>query len=297
MSEVEAIGIDIGGTVIKGVSVNAEGEVIEQVRAESIENIEVLVHRVGRLIEKLGNGCERVGIASPGLADRRNTCIRWMRGRLAGIEGLDWGNVLRGEVKVLNDAHAATLAESWVGAAARYEHVVMLTLGTGVGGGVVSDGKLMQGVNGRAGHLGHICMDVDGEKDIVGTRGSLEDLVGNHTVKMRTGYESTEALVKAAEGGEIEAKKYWGWSLEVLACGVVSFINLFDPEVVVIGGGIAKAGEGMLFEPLRERVQEMEWYVNESGVPIVAAKLGDLAGAVGAARFAMMNEKSSVMRY
>ncbi|WP_200761117.1 ROK family protein [Poriferisphaera corsica] len=303
-SEVVSIGIDIGGTNIKAVCVDDAGVVLERLNAPSCDDVDQLTKRVIDIVNRLDergesdDGVRRVsvGISSPGLVARDHRSIRWMRGRLEAVEGLDWSEVLGRDVFVLNDAHAATMGEAWVGAASDRDDVVLLTLGTGVGGGVIMNGRLLEGAIGRAGHLGHICMDVDGERDIVKMRGSFEDLIGDHTVEVRTGYVSTAALVTAVESGERGACEHWERWLKVLACGVASLINVFDPEVVVIGGGISKAGR-LLFDGLAEQMDEVEWRPLEdekaemnggSCVEIMAAELGDMAGAVGVARFAML---------
>ncbi|MEM8738903.1 MAG: ROK family protein [Planctomycetota bacterium] len=295
MAEVARLGIDIGGTMIKAVggrgARDRPGGILD---LEAARRLEVptpttrggLIDAVSGLIESLGGGEGPVGVASPGLAGRDNRSIHWMRGRLSAVEGLDWSAALGREAAVLNDAHAATLGEAWAGAAAGRSDVVMLTLGTGVGGGVICGGRLLQGATGRAGHLGHITLDLDGERDIVNTPGSLEDWVGNHTVAARTGFGSTSELVAAVGRGEPAAEAHWDRTLHALACGVGSLINAFDPEVVVLGGGIAQAGEAALFGPLAEKLAEVEWRPTGSGVPVVPAELGPWAGAVGAARFA-----------
>src|SRR5947208_3385148 len=108
---------------------------------------------------------------------------------------------------------------------------MLLTLGTGVGGAAVVDGHLLKGHIGRAGHLGHICLDPQGKPDVVGTPGSLEDAIGNCTVAARTGgrFSSTLELAKAHEAGDAEAGKVWLLSIHHLACGIASLINVLDP--------------------------------------------------------------------
>jgi glucokinase len=192
-------------------------------------------------------------------------------------------------VRVLNDAHAATVAEAWIGAAQGAQHAVMLTLGTGVGGGVIVDGRLLQGATGRAGHLGHVSIEQDGSPDIVGTPGSIEDAIGNHTLAARSGgrFTDTSELVKAAQNGDRAAADCWQRSVRGLAVGITSLVNAFDPEIVVLGGGIAESGPA-LFELLTIYMDELEWRPTGQRVPIVAAKLGELSGAIGAARFAAL---------
>jgi glucokinase len=212
-----------------------------------------------------------------------------MQGRMSGVQGFDWTKFLgREHLAVLNDAHAALLGETWLGAAAGAKNVVMLTLGTGVGGAIMCDGKLIKGQLGRAGHLGHISLDPEGPLDIVNTPGSLEDAFGDHTVSVRSGgrFDTTEALLRAHLGGDIEATAIWDRSVKTLAAGMVSMINAVDPEIIVIGGGIASAGPA-LFNPLSRWLDQFEWRPHGAKVRIVPAALGDRAGAMGAARYAM----------
>ena len=153
MSESCGRGIDIGGTRIKAVRVDASGQILKQLNAPTLDDVDALIATIGELVDQLG-GEGPLGIASPGLAATDNRSIRWMQGRMEAVEGLVWGDALNQLAMVLNDAQAATLAEAWVGAAAGLQHVVMLTLGTGVGGGVIGNGQLLQGAIGRAGALG-----------------------------------------------------------------------------------------------------------------------------------------------
>jgi glucokinase len=150
------------------------------------------------------------------------------------------------------------------------------------------DGRLLRGHLGRAGHLGHICLDIDGEPDIVNVPGSLEVMIGNYSIGSRSGgrFGNTHEVVEAYRRGDAEAKVVWERSIEALACGVVSVVNVLDPEVVIVGGGISVAGEA-LFGPLERRVRELEWSLEGEHVRIVPAGLGEFAGAMGAAWQAM----------
>jgi glucokinase len=210
-----------------------------------------------------------------------------MPGRLQGLENLDWSNYLKAPVRVLNDAHAALLGEAWLGAVAGKRNVFLLTLGTGVGGAILSDGQLLRGTIGRAGHLGHITMNPGGAPDIVNTPGSMEDAIGNSTVVARSDgkFASTRDLVTAHQNGNAFASRVWLDSVRALAAGIASLINVLDPEAVVLGGGIVAAGDALLV-PLRSFLDEMEWRPGGHQVPIVPAILGDYAGALGAAFYA-----------
>lgn len=228
----------------------------------------------------------KVGIAAPGLAASDGLSIAYMQGRLKGLQGLVWTNFLMMSrpVRVLNDAHAALLGELWKGAAAGYRNVVLLTLGTGVGGAVYADGRLIKGHIGRAGHLGHISVNSDGEPDIVGTPGSLEEMIGNYNLSKRSDgrFTSTRQLVDAHRSGDALATRTWLRSIHHLAAALSSIINAFDPEIVILGGGIARAGSA-LFDPLAALMDQLEWRPMGNRVPIVGAALGEQAGAIGAA--------------
>jgi len=155
------------------------------------------------------------------------------------------------------------------------------------------DGHLLSGHLGRAGHLGHISLDVDGPLDICRTPGSLEWAIGNCTIQERTQgrYETTHALVEAHLHGDSFASSVWLQSVKYLATGLVSLINVLDPEAILIGGGIATAAEA-LFEPLRQHLDEMEWMVGDHRVRLIQASLGEFAGAYGAAQLARQHAMS-----
>jgi glucokinase len=211
---------------------------------------------------------------------------------MEALEGLRWCDTLHRNAWVLNDAHAATLGEYWLGAARGFSNVLVLTLGTGVGGGVVLNGELFQGTSGRAGHLGHISLDRYGSPDIVGMPGSLEDCIGNHNLSERSGgrFTSTAELLVAVGKEDFYAMECWEKSVYGLAVGIASLINCFDPEIIVLGGGISVC-QAPLFDLLREKLEKVEWKPTGVGVPIVGAKLGEFAGAVGAARFAALKNR------
>jgi glucokinase len=236
-----------------------------------------------------------VGVCAPGLVAADGRSIAHLPGKLAGLVGIDWTNVLQQPrtVPVLNDAHAALLGEAWMGAARGKRHVVLLTLGTGVGGAVLNDGQLMRGAIGRAGHIGHLSLDPEGPPSITGMPGSIEVLIGDCTVAARTGgrFPNTAALVTAHRAGDADATRVWLKSIRALACAIGSCINLFDPELVVVGGGIAQAGD-VLFDPLRSEMDRVEWRPGGHRVPIVPATLGEWAGAIGAAAHALPTRRT-----
>jgi len=131
--------------------------------------------------------------------------------------------------------------------------------------------------------LGHATVDMEGPPDICNMPGSLEVAMGNCTIRERSAgrFETTHDLIAAHQNGDAEATRVWLKSVRALACAIGSFTNVLDPEIAVIGGGIARAG-GALFEPLERFVREVEWKTGP-GIRIVAAQLGEFAGAFGAA--------------
>jgi glucokinase len=290
-----ALGIDLGGSSVKAIAVSTEGQLLDHCNlgfdAGAGMDWAAKIADVARTLQSVvGPPADFIGVSAPGLAARDSRSIAHMPGRLQGLEGLIWADHLQSSrpVPVLNDAQAALLGEAWLGAAQGFHDVILLTLGTGVGGAAMVDGRLLRGHIGRAGHLGHTCLDVHGPPDVCGTPGSLEVAIGNCTIRERTSgrFLSTHDLVNASLAGDAEATRVWDQSLHALACAVVSFINLFDPAAVIIGGGIARAGK-VLFDPVRSAVSRMEWRPGGHAAQILPAQLGELAGAYGAARHAM----------
>lgn len=280
------IGIDIGGSSVKAVAVSEAGELLaEHNRAFDPGDRMAFAETVRSLVAGLGEA-DFVGLSAPGLPARDGRSIAELPNRLPGMEGLDWTDYLGREtvVPVLNDAQAALAGEAWIGAARGATSVILLTLGTGVGGAAMVDGHLLRGHTGKAGHLGHLSLDPDGPPDICGMPGSLEMLIGNCTIAERTAdrFSTTHELVEAFEAGDGEARRVWMKSVRALACAIGSFGNILDPEVAVIGGGIARAG-AWLFEPLERELRRVEWQTCGHQIRLAPAELGELAGAYGAA--------------
>lgn len=290
-----SVGVDLGGTNIKIVAVSSAGELLEYVTCDTADadgswanTIKENLHRIQQ--DRKATPCH-VGIAAPGLAASDGRSIVHMKGRLNGLEGFVWTNFLEmpARVSVLNDAHAALLGELWQGSAKGYRNVILLTLGTGVGGAVLADGRLLKGQIGRAGHLGHVTVNADGAPDIVNTPGSLEQMIGNYNLRERSKgrFDSTRKLVEAHVAGDKDASDIWLRSVFHLGAAIASFINAFDPEIVIVGGGIAQAGAA-LFDPLANYLDKFEWRPMGHRVPVISAELGEKAGAIGAAYHAIL---------
>lgn len=236
-----------------------------------------------------------LGIATPGIVDAEHRAVVALPGKLSGLEGVDWVEALRDvlptgtdppHVRALNDAHAALLGEFHLGAGRGAQDVAMLTLGTGVGGGVILDGRLFEGRNRRAGHLGHISLDPYGRPSVFPTPGSLEWHVGAAYLPERTDgrYHTFDVLLADVREGAPAATAEWSRMVRALAVGVASIVNVFDCERVIIGGGLAETGD-LLFAPLARELDDVEWRPGGLSVPVVPAELGRHAGSIGAALF------------
>ena len=292
------IGIDLGGTRIKSARFDlASGKLLATAMmptrdGERMGNEPAFAVGVRELIaqheDEAGANAAVVGISAPGLADRDGTCIRFMPGKLDGLENHNWSEFLQRRSACLNDAHAALMGEIWQGAAKAKDDVVMYTLGTGVGGAVVSGGRLLHGHIGRAGHLGHVTVNLDDPPDIANAPGSIEYAIGNGYLAQRTQgrFQMTSDLLAAIEVGDAGAVASWNRSIKALAANIASMINAFDPEVVLLGGGITNAWQHI--EPgLQHWLDQFEWRPGSHRVPVVRAKLGEWAGCYGAVHFAL----------
>jgi len=292
MTMESVIGIDLGATRIKAVAIDPEGNLLHQ-HIEPTQDINDAIWKnavftaVKEIRQLTGNASGSVGISAPGLPNAANTAIAFMPGRLKGLENFIWGKFLGTPTFVLNDAIAAMMAEARYGAGRGRNNVVMLTLGTGVGGAILIDGKPYQGAFQKAGHLGHMVIDSDGEPDIIHMPGSLEDAIGNCTIEKRSmgKFTSTHQMLEAYKAGDPFAACIWLTSVRKLAIGIASLTNILSPEMVILGGGITEAGDD-LFLPLKDFLSRYEWRAGGNQTTIVKAGYGDLSGAVGAACFA-----------
>lgn len=236
----------------------------------------------------------KCGISAPGLVDFENKMTLHMPERLQGIENFNWSLELQKNIRVVNDGHAACLAE--------YEsfyqtqgikNLLMLTLGTGVGGGIIINGRLYQGNLQRAGHVGHMTVDLHGIPTMTNMPGSLEHAFGNFSVSQRTEgkYQSVRDLVEAYENGSPDATTWWLESVQKLAVALASLTNILSPELIILGGGITAGAGNSLLEPLEKFMSRYEWRPGGYQTKIKEAKLGAYAGAIGAAYFAKKNDR------
>jgi glucokinase len=288
----QAIGIDLGGTRIKGVAIDEEGNLLQQIYTPTNDGDDAAWKTaVAKTVDELRqhlNGNTVIGISAPGLPDKDNTTIAFMPGRLEGLENFVWHSYLNFPAYVLNDGIAALVAEAKTGAAKNSTNAIMITLGTGVGGALLINKQPFQGSFNKAGHIGHMVIDSDGDADVTNMPGSLEECIGNCTIEKRSRgkFASTHELLEAYRKGDEFARQIWLTSVKKLAIGLASASNFISPDTIVVGGGIAEANDD-LFIPLNKWFDEFEWQPGGIRPRIVKATQGDLAGAIGAACFAM----------
>ena len=230
-----------------------------------------------------------LGIGIPSRIDqRRGRSISAVNLPLEGVDLRDRMRETHGlPVGIENDANAAAIGEWKAGVARGASNVVMLTLGTGVGGGLIVDGRPFRGSTGSGAELGHIVIDVDGPPCPCGGHGHLESYacgpVADRIARELFGPGSdAEDLVSRAGDGDAAAVDALGGIGRKLGAGIATFVNVFEPELVVVGGGFGAAGE-LLLEPAREVVAREGLEPGRDAVRIVEAELGVDAGVIGAA--------------
>lgn len=289
-----AIGIDIGGSNIKGVVLNDKGEVLLRQAIPTDDDGEGrwkinAIDMVQKLKAACGAPVDAIGLSSPGFANKDNNAIAYLPDRLAGIENLSWEELFNAQTFVINDAHAALLAETRFGCLQGYCNAVLLTLGTGVGGAFLNNGELYQGENQMAGHFGHTCIaPYDDERSILGMPGSLEYALGNYSIHRRSHgrYATTLEVVEAYEQSEPFATWLWLDMMRKLALTIASFSNSLAPQAVVLAGGITQATDRLL-QPLHCFLDIFEYRPNNKRTEIKIAQFTELSGAIGAAAFAI----------
>ena len=310
------IGIDLGGTFIKGGIVNENGEILisDKTPTEVEKGDKGVAANIARLakdlLSKQGidlSEVEGLGIGSPGMIDSAE-------GNVVYANNLGWENfricdelsrLLGGiKVKIGNDANVAALGEVKFGAARNYNSAIMITLGTGVGGGIVIDGKLVEGNKGAGAELGHIVIVKGGEQCSCGRRGCFE-AYSSATALIRDTKRAMEShpdskmweigTTSAVDGktvfdyapADTYAKEVLDSYIEHLACGLVNYANIFRPEVILLGGGVCAQGDNLI-KPL-QKIFDQEIYAGDKGprVPILVAELENRAGLLGAAALLM----------
>ncbi len=302
------IGVDLGGTNIRAALIADDGRILARVRRETrgADGLEPTLARIAAAIEEVRESepsiaISGVGIGCPGPLDPR-TGIVLRAPNLPGWIDVPLKAVLEGLVSmpvvVENDANAAALGESWLGAGEGASSLVLITLGTGIGGGIVLGGRIWRGALGFAGEIGHTMFVLDGHPCGCGNRGCLEQyasatglvrrareaIASGKRTSLGTRPAITAAVIhQEAKAGDALALDLLAETGRILGIAIGSIGNFLNPEVVILGGGLSNAGT-LLFDPLRAEVRKHAFAEVAETLRIVPAALGDDAGVLGAAR-------------
>jgi glucokinase len=307
------LGIDIGGSLIRAGMVDGDGAILASRTIATPNDMDGFVPSLQDAIRWLLEATALpagVGIGCKGTINPDTTLVEILKGPLHFLEGLRLSDLvgLPTDVPVFadNDARVAMAGEMVWGAAKGHNNVLMLTLGTGVGGAVIANGQMLRGHSGVAGHLGHITIDPDGPLCACGNRGCLETVFSARAIEgeawaaVHRGYSSTltrlfreqpqlatcRTIFQAASEGDALSMAIISKAIRGLGAGIAGLLHVFDPELVIIGGKVADAGDELLV-PLQEEVWSRSRGLLGREVPLVEQQVADKSGIVGAAGLAM----------
>jgi len=309
------IGMDIGGTNLRGALVTPEGRILRQLKIASgaHDGIDAVVDNIAKLVDELGEGgVSGVGIGIAGVIDSRAGVIT-QAPNIANVTNYPIrDNLVRKlgsgtNVIVENDANCAALGEWWTGAGKDAASIVMITLGTGVGGGIILDGKLWSGADGMGGEVGHMTVYPDGALCNCGNYGCLESYASATAVRrmvretlanteVKTVLRDTvpeadpddipEVVMKAALEGDAASIDIWERFGVALGIGMASLVNILNVEMIVLGGGVARAWD-MFIGPARAELKKRGLRAPAERVVIERARLNGDEGILGAAYLAL----------
>lgn len=307
-----AIGLDLGGTSIKYALVDEEGQIMHQdIRPSSATvSAEAVIDQLCKCIEdiegflssKEGIELKGIGIATPGIIDETDRIVLGGAENIQGWENIPLARIIEEKTQlrtvVANDANAMGLGETMFGAGRNFKHIVFITVGTGIGGAVIIDGKLFNGYANRGTELGHVPFIANGVPCACGSVGCLEAYASTSALVRFFTNECIEQGIKVQESnmnGEFIAARYregdplavkWlNKHCDYLGHGVAGFINTFSPQLIVIGGGLPEAGN-FYIEKVREAAFRYAMKDCAKNTEIVVAQLGNRAGTIGAASLA-----------
>ena len=302
-----AIGIDFGGTSVKTGVVDGS-DVIDHappIATPEFEGPEDLIDAIARTVEDLRArhpGVRAIGVGMPGFVNFESGTVYGLT-NVRGWTNTPLKSLLEAKtglpVVVENDANCMAFAEWKQGAGRGFNHLVCMTLGTGVGGAVIANGQMIRGARHGAGEIGQTSIDYQGRRGHYGNLGALEDYVGNNeiTETARTAYEAAgnpkgvelctpAALAAAAAQGDPIALKIWDDVGRMIATAAMNCCWLLNPEAIIIGGGVAKAGN-LVFDPLTKYLNEQLSAPFKDHLKLIPARFGNEAGIVGAAVLAL----------
>ncbi|NQT75785.1 MAG: ROK family protein [Candidatus Omnitrophica bacterium] len=298
MSKRVKIGIDLGATRIKMALVDHRGRVSYRREVETPLNVKrpelisSLVNNIRGILKESGlkkKNIVGIGIGVPGPVDSEKGIVRYFP-NIKGWEGVPLKSILQArlgiKVALDNDVNAMTLGEYRFGAGRGVENLVCLTLGTGVGGGLIINGEIYRGSTMCAGEVGHIPINEKGPRCNCGGIACIERYIGNRYVldrsKKALGKKITlERVDILAKQGNKKAKAIWEDVGRKLGIALTGVVNLLNPDLIVVGGGVSKAGE-LILRPLRQEIRARAMKDQAKHVKVVRARLGDNAGIIGA---------------
>ncbi len=291
MEKPSVIGLDLGGTAIKLGQFLADGTCINSliVATPQPATPEAVVKRMVEAIAQLNptENCLALGVGTPGPADKSGRIAK-VAINLSGWQDVPLADLLEAQTglptTVANDANCAGLGEAWLGAGKDYQNLIMLTLGTGVGGAIILNGHLFTGHLGAAAELGLITLNFDGPVCNSGNNGSLEQYGSIQAIRRMTGKEPAE-LGELAEKGDKQSLEFWKNYGCLLGAGLASLIYVLTPEAIVIGGGISGSTK-FFFPATLEEIEKRVLPSSRENLQLLTAKLGNQAGMVGAAKLA-----------
>jgi glucokinase len=302
------LGLDIGGTQMKVAIVSAEGRILQARRAPTPFALADFETTLANLVQDFHSDCSEisgVGIGCKGIVDPATTGVLALPGDLHYLEGRRLDAIVRPLMRAActvaadNDARVALEGERRWGAARGRSQVVMLTLGTGVGGAVLVDGKILRGAGGVAGHAGHLTVDPDGPLCICGNRGCLETVFSARAIESeafaaihrgvatalrnpKSNPPTCDEVFECARRGDQVALGIVQRGGVILGSAIASLLHLFDPETVILGGQIAESADVLLGVIQRE----VDWRTKtllRRRVPVIKSQVADPSGVLGAA--------------
>lgn len=304
--------LDIGGTKIAGALVDGHGRILHRAQraTPAQEDGETVMRAVEETVGELTGSplwgrATALGIGSAGPVDAST-------GTVSPVNVPGWRDyplVRRVQeaagglpVELIGDGVAITAAEHWQGAARGHDNALCMVVSTGVGGGLVLNGQLHAGPTGNAGHIGHISVDLDGDRCPCGARGCVERIASGPNIARRAlengwrpgpdGDTSAAAVAEAARAGDPVAVASFARAAQALAAGIAATATLVEIDIAVIGGGVGKAGD-ILFEPLRKALGDYATLSFVQRLTIVPAQMGTDAGLVGAAAAALARQSDT----
>ena len=306
------IGVDIGGTNIKAGVVDYQGNVLatQRVSTEARLGSDQLFQKIQNLTIELGKqvpnaNFKAAGFGVPGAIKFREGIVT-QAPNIPGLDGLSFRKMIEDRLQIPcyidNDANMAAAGEMWVGAGRDYEHICALTLGTGIGGGVIINGQVLRGADGMAAELGHVPVNADGPRCSCGSFGCIEQY-SSGTGMLRMVREALEKkavtslsavplsdvtpqlLYQHAKNGDPVALQIMESAGSNLGVALAAFVNIFNPQIFIIGGGVSASWD-LLIPPAIEKMKARAFKAPAARVEVVRAKLGDNAGICGSAYLA-----------